>query len=213
MRGFVSTGGWSLPRRDHDAITTLSRRYHDAISAWPLRGLCVASAWPLRGLCVASAWPLRGLCVASAWLRRRRLPSAQKPGMDPEAHPQAHGHHAHRGHPHAQQVVGPGPVPAGPKPPARGPEPENTNDNSYQDHTDAQRSGAAPPGSDAPTRRARRCGAHLSARRVCDKKEGEKNPGRKGSRKNNFGIRPPIHQFCLRRSSVKYVNVFALLAS
>ena len=36
---------------------------------------------------------------------------------------------------------------------------------------------------------------------------------RKGSRKNNFGIRPPIHQFCQRRSSVKYVNVFALLAS
>ncbi len=34
----------------------------------------------------------------------------------------------------------------------------------------------------------------------------------KGSRKNNFGIRAPIHPGPRRRSSVKYVNVFALLA-
>ena len=30
----------------------------------------------------------------------------------------------------------------------------------------------------------------------------------KGSRKNNFGIRPPIHQFCLRRSSNEWGTVF-----
>jgi hypothetical protein len=43
---------------------------------------------------------------------------------------------------------------------------------------------------------------------------GAEAPGlHQGSRKNNSGIRAPIHRFCPRRSSVKYVNVFALLAS
>jgi hypothetical protein len=39
------------------------------------------------------------------------------------------------------------------------------------------------------------------------------NQNEKGSRKNDFGIRAPIHRFCQRRSSDEYVNVFGLLAS